>query len=283
MATKEKEIIVLFDEFGTPTFKNNNTSDYFLGVAVLYELSDEDQIFNALDRLMGLSNSTSLKNDRIENQRAVNIAKQICQHNLYITAKCIDLANNILRNNTENYTLFGNFSRRIFRGVDERKDAHFLHSQILGTCLFDVISRFLEKNTGKHRFEILIDNWNYPKTDIHIIVDYSTESLQQRLKELHDIDTKTDTQISLEPIKFLSSPNDKRKRFIDVLTSIISRSLLAQNNPKFDLQPVNELRLGLNNKFVFDHMTAELINFTHDVMYNDIQETKVKEKSKIII
>ena len=283
MTTTEKKIVVLFDEFGTPTFKNTNTSDYFLGVAVLYELSDEDKIFNALNMLMGLSNSKPLKNDRIDNHRAVNIAKEICKHNLYITAKYIKLTDNILRKNTENYILFGNFSRRIFRGVDEGKDVHFLHSQILETCLFDIISRFLDKSIGKHRFEISIDNWNYPRTDIHIIVDYSSESFQKHIQEFINDYIKTDTQIYIGPIQFLNSPSDKRERFIDVLTSIISRSLLAQSNPKFDLQPNNELLRGLKNKFILGDMTAEIINFTYDVMYKDIQETKVKEKSKIII
>ncbi|MCH7519535.1 MAG: hypothetical protein IH964_10995, partial [Candidatus Dadabacteria bacterium] len=70
----QSEIIVLFDEFGTPSFKDINTNNYFMGVSALYELDKEEDILNALDQSMGLSKSKPLKNDKIGKQRAITIS-----------------------------------------------------------------------------------------------------------------------------------------------------------------------------------------------------------------
>ena len=53
----EEKLIVLFDEFGTPTFNILNNNSIFLGVTALYKFEDEDKVFNNADKLMGLSRS----------------------------------------------------------------------------------------------------------------------------------------------------------------------------------------------------------------------------------
>ena len=284
MTATEKKIVVLFDEFGTPTFKNNNTSDFFLGVAALYELSDEDKIFNALDGHMGLSNTKSLKNGRIKVARANEIAKEIVKHDVKINAKYLDLTNPLLHHYTEFYTKFGNFSRNLWRRVKDSKDAHFLHSQILEDCLFDIISRFIEDNTpGKYRFEICIDDWSYPTTDRNIVLEYSPQSLQKHIQEFINGSIIKDAVIIIEPIKFFGSINIRRESFIDALTSIISRSFIDRDNNKFDLQPLNELIKGIGNNIVIEDITVATINFTHETIYKFIQATKVQDKSLIIL
>ncbi len=64
---------VLFDEFGTPTFRTDRESDYFLGVGVVYPREVEDDLFKQADELFGLSNRNPLKNSRIAVPRAENI------------------------------------------------------------------------------------------------------------------------------------------------------------------------------------------------------------------
>lgn len=284
MIATEKKIVVLFDEFGTPTFKNTNTSEFFLGVSALYEFSEEAKIFNALNTHMGLSNSKSLKNNRIDNKRANDIAQETINHNLRITAKYLNLSNPILHNYTDVYMKFGNFSRKLWRGVKERKDVHFLHSQILETCLFDIISRYVEGNVvGRYHFEICIDDWSYPETDTHIILEYSAESLQKHIQAFIYEYITTETEIIIEPIKFFGSIKNRRESFIDSLTSIISRSFLDNSNSKFDDQPVRELKKGLGSNFVLHDITADTINFINEMIYKDVQETKVQDASVIIL
>ena len=41
-----KSMVVLFDESGTPAISNDQRTDWFLGVGVAYEQSDEEVIFS---------------------------------------------------------------------------------------------------------------------------------------------------------------------------------------------------------------------------------------------
>jgi hypothetical protein len=70
-----KNMVVLFDESGIPAISNDQRTDWFLRVGVAYEQSDEETIFSKCEADFGLANSQPLKNDRITNSRAVNIAK----------------------------------------------------------------------------------------------------------------------------------------------------------------------------------------------------------------
>ena len=276
------KVLVLFDEFGSPTFdKGNNT---FVGVAVLYEHSEECEIFNSLKELMGLSNSKPLKNDRISKGRAIRIAKEIAHQNIKVNVKYLNLTNTTLREYTKTYTVFGNFSRKLWRGIEGRKDAHFLHSQVLQSCLFDIISRYTAISTiQKHHIEIIVDDWSYPKTDTHIVLDYSAENLQKHIQELINNHDNSDTTVTIEPIQFFGPTNSPRATFIDVLTSVISRSFVDKSNVKFDTQPLVELSKELVDDFVVEDITISTIEFIHDVMYKDIQETKIQDDSPIII
>lgn len=233
---------------------------------------------------MGLSNSKPLKNDRISKDRAIRIAREVAQQNIKINVKYLDLTNPTLQEYTNTYTVFGNFSRKFWRGVGGRKDAHFLHSQVLQSCLFDIIDRHTAISTiQKHRIEIIMDDWSYPKTDTHIILDYSAENLQKHIQDLLNDHNDSDTTVAIEPIKFFGPTNSPRATFIDVLTSVISRSFIDESNLKFDTQPLVELSKELVNNFVVEDITISTIEFIHDVMYKDIQETKIQDDSRIII
>src|SRR6266851_6419925 len=93
----EEKLIVLFDEFGTPTFNTPDSRGIFLGVAALYKFEHEDKIFDDSDKLMGLSKSKPLKNDKISTQKALDIAQQVGKHDLTIESKYISLKNNDLK------------------------------------------------------------------------------------------------------------------------------------------------------------------------------------------
>lgn len=66
----ERQIIVLFDEHGTPTFGPKRETDWYLGVAVTYDLTDEKEILKTGSTLFGLFNRRPLKNWRISTGRA---------------------------------------------------------------------------------------------------------------------------------------------------------------------------------------------------------------------
>ncbi|MCG7852420.1 MAG: hypothetical protein MIO92_07845 [Methanosarcinaceae archaeon] len=69
-----KNMIVLFDESGTPTINNDQRTDWFIGVGVAYQKSDENGIFAKCEADFDLSNSKPLKNDRIRTSRVIRMA-----------------------------------------------------------------------------------------------------------------------------------------------------------------------------------------------------------------
>lgn len=257
----EKKLIVLFDEHGVPTFKDTNKGNVFLGVAVLYKFLNEERIFNDLDGPMGLSELHSRKNHLIDKSNALNIAKNFSQQEAYIAVNCIDTNNKILSKITEQYIKWGNIERKRHRKVGERKSAHFLHKSLVDFCISDVIDNYLAESTQKiNRFEIWADNWNYPKSDVDIMLEDAMEILQLKTQKILD-KYSSNKQVLFEPVRLLISTDDKRKRFIDALTSIVSRAFLKTNNPKFDLNPIKQLERGFGDKFLVDNITDKLIDF----------------------
>lgn len=182
----EEQLIVLFDENGTPTFNTPDSKGVFLGVSALYKFEHEDKIFDDTDKLMGLSKSKPLKNDKISSLKALDIAQQIGKLDLTIVSKYISLKNNDLKEVTEIYMAFGNLSRIIYRGIKkERKTAHILHTQILEYCLFDIISSYiLAHEVDSYTFEIYLDDWSYPTTDKHIVLQYASKNVEKNCENL---------------------------------------------------------------------------------------------------
>ena len=56
-----KNMVALFDESGTPAISFDQRTDWFIGVGVTYEQSDEDVIFAKAKADFGLANSKPLK------------------------------------------------------------------------------------------------------------------------------------------------------------------------------------------------------------------------------
>ena len=113
MATKN--MVVLFDESGTPTIKDDPRTDWFLGVGVAYEQPAEEMIFARCKDACGLANSRPLKNDRIENARALCIAKLLADLPVSIFVSRVNTADLKYREIIVEYEDFGNKARQEFR------------------------------------------------------------------------------------------------------------------------------------------------------------------------
>ena len=94
-------------------------------------------------------------------------------------------------------------------------------------------------------------------------------------------DNGRDSKIIIK-LKELLKGSSKRERFIDVLTTIISRAFLDENEPKFDTGPLKELKSQLGSKFRINDYTSELLEFMKNFIYENIQETKEKDKEIIL-
>src|SRR5262245_13982879 len=98
-----EKTIILFDEYGTPTFKEDRENEFFLGVSVSYKLSDEERIFNQVASLIGLQNIKPLKNNRISNERAVQIAEALKKLPLFVVVVAINLSDENLIKTVSEY------------------------------------------------------------------------------------------------------------------------------------------------------------------------------------
>jgi len=220
---EHNKIIVLFDEHATPTFGSSRQKDYFVGVGVTYNLMDEKQIFSACEKLFGLGNQRPLKNQKIGNSRAVEISKLLIKLPVQIIVSKLDLTDKNFEDRVNLYEELGNYMRPIHRDVSGRRLAHILHSRILDPALFESICRYLESVPKSSIFEIYIDNWSVPESDKEIVLEYTSESLQEKITELHNSFFPNISIIakSLELLVVDSS----RKRFVDVVTSVVSRAI----------------------------------------------------------
>jgi len=278
------EVIILFDEFGTPSFKDTTSSGLFMGASALYLANDEKKIFKSLDKSMGLSKTQPVKNNKISKNRAKIIARETSSKKLHIAARYLDLNNKQLELVTNDYLRLSNLGRQIWREVKGRKDVHLLHSQILLHCIFDNILEFLGCYQGGNiQFNIFIDSFSYPKTDLHIVHEYCSNNLLKHVQKYIDNDMNKQVNVSFDPIKFFAKHNTSRERLIDCLNSIIGRSLLDVRSDKYDLEPRDLIQKGLGNKFSFGDITDETITFLHTSMYDDIQNTKIQDKPLIIL
>ncbi len=88
-----EKIIVLFDEYGTPTLRQDRESEFFIGVGACYKNSDELIIFHQIEGLFGLRNKKPLKNNRISTERAIKISKELKQLPIFLVVVTIDLSN----------------------------------------------------------------------------------------------------------------------------------------------------------------------------------------------
>jgi hypothetical protein len=235
-----KNMVVLFDESGTPAIKNDQRTDWFLGVGVAYDQSDEDVIFSKGKADFGLANGKPLKNDRITNSRAVRIAKLLADLPVSIYVSSVNTANPTLREIIADYERFGEEARQTFRQARKRPIPQIIHSHVLDHCLFNLITGYFEAGGGDAAFAVFVDDWSIPENDIDISLRHRTTSLYEKILSLCE-DFAEGRLVSIEPLELLSR-DSSRKRFVDVVASTFSRAYLKTNNQKYSREAADFLQ-----------------------------------------
>src|SRR6266568_5692376 len=115
-----EKTIILFDEYGTPTFKEDRENEFFLGVSLSYKLSDEERILDKVGNLIGLQKVKPLKNNKISTKKAVQIAETLKQLPLFVAVVAINLSDENLIKTVSEYHDVGN-TIRTNRRAKERK------------------------------------------------------------------------------------------------------------------------------------------------------------------
>ncbi len=253
--------IFLFDEQGTPTFINRE-SDSFLGVAITYNISDEDQIMNQADQQFGLSNTSPLRNRFIGSSRVNKIVDFLVGLNANIQITKIDLSNEEFQQTLTLYEQFSNILRNKYRGLRERSLSHILHSQSLDHCVFNAVQSCVEQDPSSITFNIFIDNWGIPVNDTEIYLEQRRRSFQEKINSIHE-ELNINIRVSFPSINLLVD-DTIRKRFIGVLASVVSRSFLNHEHERFSDYPINTLINVAQNSFT--DITDDVLHFIRLLM-----------------
>jgi hypothetical protein len=212
-----KNMIVLFDESGTPTISNNQRTDWFIGVGVTYQESNENGIFTKCKADFGLSNIKPLKNDRIHTSRVIRMANLLANLPLSIYVSAVNTANPTLRNIVSKYESFGEKTRQNFRQIRKRPIPQIIHSHVLDHCIFNLITGYFEKYGSDAEFVIFIDDWSIPENDIEISLGHRAKSLHEKISKLCS-KFKKGRLVKIAPFELLNKDSD-RKRFVDGVAS----------------------------------------------------------------
>ena len=134
---------------------------------------------------------------------------------------------------------FANKARTEVRQVRERPIAQIMHSQLIDHCLFHSITDYFEAGGGDAEFSVYIDNWSISQADVEIYLGYRAMSLYSHISSLC---AKYHFGQPKSIARFQRLVEDsRRKRFVDVVASILSRSYLRSDNPKYSREPVDIL------------------------------------------
>lgn len=258
------EVILLFDELGTPTFGENREVDSFLGIGVTYETYLEEKMFEECAQVMGLRNKRALKNSDISPSRALKIAHTISKFPISIFATEIDLSNNELYKTALEYEKFGNIARQRYRSARHRPCSQILHAKVLDHCLFESIFYFIELFRRPYKFFPFIDNWSISESDLDIALKTRSQFIEQRVNEIY-AEVEPNLRIRVLPIELLIE-DSSRKRFIDVVTTVTGRAFLRKSNVRYSTEPITYLINSLVNRFRLDDITHDEIKLMHHVM-----------------
>jgi hypothetical protein len=254
------KVNILFDEQGTPTLSANRETNYFIGVSVSYKIEIENELFTNYNNLFGLSKSKPLKNDKISFSRALEIAKFLSNFDLQINIYYLDLCNKELHSTVKLYEEFSNIFRTKFRNVRPRPIPQILYSQILEHTLFMSVCDYMKINQITSKFSIYVDNWSIPDCDVNIALNTAGHSLEQKNNDINQKFFPGAFTIC-DDIKLLDKDSD-RKRFIDVVASILSRNYLNKSHPKYCADIFN---IVFQNKY-FNSATTNATTATVDTL-----------------
>ena len=260
MATKE--VTVLFDESGTPEIRNNDRTDWFLGVAVRYDQSAEKEIFFKCTDEFGLSNTKPLKNDRIRYSRAIRIAELLARLPVSTFVSGVKTADSEYREIIIDYVRLANLARKQYRQVGERPIAQTMHSQVTDHCFFHSITDYFEGGGGDAEFSVYIDNWAISQADVEIFLGDRAMSLESLISSLC-AKCGFGQPKSIARLQLLVE-DSRRKRFVDVVASVVSRAFLRSDNPRFIREAMDIL--GESGKANFSDATGYSIHIMREIM-----------------
>jgi len=258
------EIIILFDEQGTPTFRSDRDTKKFLGVCVAYNLKEEDKYFKEADNLFGLSNSKPLKNNKIKTSRAIEIAKLISNFDIFINIATVDLENNEFQNVISLYEEFGNLIRERERKIRQRPKSQIIYSQILFPQIFRIIKQYIGRKQSSANFSVFIDNWAFPENDLSLALELPSEIITEKMNEINKIHFPN-VKISCNQFELLVEDSN-RKRFVDVIASILSRKFKDTNHEKYVEDILEIISTGDNVNVVHNEFTEVIINHIRESM-----------------
>jgi len=283
MLITTKNIILLFDESGTPDFTSDPNDRYFFGVSLTYDESYEVELFSGIDSLVKLSVKKSLKNNNISNEKAITICRELSKYNINIEACYIDLKNVKLISIIKNYYDLNETVRTDVRlrkdpEIRERKVPQIIHSQILSFCFMECIFKLLKSDNILYNVYPFIDDWSIPRKSIELYLSDRTESIQELVNEAI-VNLNKVGFITINRIKLLKKNVDeittKRKKFIDVVTSLVTRN----HRTNSDVTGKDPTMYLLNNLHLKDS-TNELSNIINKLY---IKFKKVYEERKLQI
>ncbi len=258
----ESQIIVLFDEQGTPTFQPDRETDCFLGVAVTYDLTEEKEIFSSCSELFGLSKTKPFKNRHINNARAERISDLVIKLPIQIVVRSVKLNNEEFQYVLTVYEQLGNELRKKHRHIGERNIAQILYSEILVETVFTSITDYMESHLADSAISIYLDNHSFPKDDIKIHLKDWAQAIQVDVDSFYE---KLGPNINVRTASIsLMTQDTPRKRFVDVITSAVSRYFLREDSIRFSHVPL-EILLK-NNVNSCKDITQTTMDFTRHLM-----------------
>jgi len=264
----ERQIIVLFDEQGTPTFGPKRDRDWFLGVAVVYDCENEKEIFSTCDALFGLTKPKPLKNDRIGNSRAERISDLVIKLPIQLVARSVNLANDEFQQVLTVYEQLASEFRKKHRQVKESNIAQRLYSQILVETVFSSIIGYMERHRASSAISVYVDHWSLPRDDIEILLKDWPKGIQRDVNSFYE-EQGPDLNVRIAPISLMKQ-DSLRKRFVDVITSVVSRSFLREGSVRFSQIPLQTLLTNDDNRC--EDITQETIDFMRGLMNHTLRK-----------
>lgn len=258
----ESQIIVLFDEQGTPTFQPERETDWFLGVTVTYDLADDERILSSCSELFGLSNQKPLKNNRISNSRAERISALAAELPLEVIINSVKLANDEFQQAVRLFEQLGNLLRARHREVGERNIAQILHSQIVDECIPHSIFGYVERHMTTSAFLVHIDDWSIPRSDVGIYLQGRTQSIQEKVNTFYE-EQGPNLRVRVPPIALLDE-DSPRKRLVNVIASATSRSFMREGSARLSQVPFHTLLANHVNRY--EDITQATIDFIRHLM-----------------
>ena len=236
-----KDVTVLFDESGTPQIFGKYRREWFLGCGVWYEQPVKTDIFARCNDAFGLSRNRPMKNNRISTDRAIRIARVLMDLPLSISVSGIHTTDPEFRRIVKNYKRFEKKARATHRPeVRDRSIGQIIHSHLLDHCLFHSISGYFEAGGSDAHVSVFIDNWSPPNNDVGAYLKERVAALHRSISP-NCLKHHIGRPISIRRIELLRD-DTFRKRFVDVVASVVSRAYLKTDNPRFSREPFDILQ-----------------------------------------